>query len=251
MSSDEHEEDERRNLLSNDSAGHHSHASSSSSSSLSSIGDQSLRLLRWLFSAQPIIHNPDIDTRKFIGDFERRFRGSSSTTNSSNSNSNVGNLFYDYSYPSAVRHAFQCSKTLLVYLHSDLHELTDSFCRTVLTSESVSRYLGEHFVVWGGSVADTEAFALTYQLKVKSFPFLCVLICQSETLVQIVDTIQGKNSSANSEQLSYYVCELGSITERALLDRLQQGQMNYGSVITEIRQSATRRFELIPTLLFF
>ena len=48
---------------------------------------------------------------------------------------------------------------MLVYLHAREHQDVDTFCREVLTSEVLLRFLLERdFVVWGGSVYDSEPY---------------------------------------------------------------------------------------------
>ena len=139
----------------------------------------SLGLISWVFSAQRVLHSPDEDTQRFVNRFEHLYR-------------HPPRLFTG-SYQAAVRQANLESRFLLIYLHSELHENVDEFCREVLCSPNIVRYIDNNFLFWGGSVSDVEAYALTYQLKCKSFPFVCVLLCQSEALVQILDTMQGRS----------------------------------------------------------
>ena len=137
----------------------------------------SIGLLSWVFSAQRVLHSPEQDTQSFVSRFEQRYPRPP--------------RLFSGSYQAAVRQANLDSKFLLIYLHSDLHENVDEFCREVLCVTNIVRYIDNNFLFWAGSVSDVEAYALTYQLKCKSFPFLSVLLCHSASLVQILDTIQG------------------------------------------------------------
>jgi hypothetical protein len=166
--------------------------------------------LEWIFSVQRVAHNPDNDSRKLIATFELKYT--------------TPPHFFDSGYQAAVRQAYQQSKFLLVYLHSEMHENTDQFCTDVLCAPNVSRYIESKFILWGGSVCDVEGFALMYQLKCKTFPFLCVLLCQSETLVQVADTIQGP------------------ITEHSLLEKFTIGEIAYGTMLRQITASTNRRY---------
>jgi hypothetical protein len=194
-----------------------------------SLVSHSYNYLSWLFSAQRIPHNPDQDTQKFIGSFELKFRNPP--------------RFFDRSYQAAVRMAHSQSKFLIVYLHSELHENTDSFCRDVLCSSGVSRFLEESSILWGGSVSEVEAFALTYKLKCKSFPFIGILFCQSETLVQQIDSIQGKIKIKMCVAHVKVLISIGNFPEQVLLGRLQASQIAYGHAIAEVRQTTTRRYD--------
>jgi hypothetical protein len=69
---------------------------------------------------------------------------------------------------------------------------TKSGRRQVLCSERITRIVnGNEMLVWGGSVWDPEPYNLSLQLKVSTFPFLALLLCESERSVQILDRIQG------------------------------------------------------------
>ena len=133
--------------------------------------------LRWIFQVRPVSLNPSSDTRKFISEFDDQFPHHPN--------------FRTGSYQSAVLNAFQTSKFLLVYIHSPMHEDTDRFCRQVLCTQNVSRFLDENFVTWAGRVWDPEAYGLSTQLRASSYPFMALLICQSERTVQVADRIQG------------------------------------------------------------
>lgn len=176
-----------------------------------SLLDRSSGFLNWVFSSQRLPHNPDVTTRKFIDNLSLRY--------------NTLPVLFDQSYISAVKQAFQTHKFLLIYLHSELHESTDAFCRGILASPGVSRYISDNLLMWAGSVYDPEGFALTYQLKTKTFPFLCLLMPQSETIVQIADTFQG------------------DFTERTLLERLQRALNTFGAVLADQTRTTARRAE--------
>ena len=134
--------------------------------------------LRWLFQTHPISLNRELDTRKFIGEFESKYSAQHPT-------------FVDGSYQSAVARAFQQSKFLLIYLHSPMHEDTSKFCNQVLCSESFSQFANQNVVCWAGRIWDPEAYDLSSQLRASSYPFLALLLCQSDRVVQIADRVQG------------------------------------------------------------
>ena len=136
--------------------------------------------LRWLFQTHPISLNRELDTRKFIGEFDSKY----STTHPT---------FVDGSYQSAVARAFQQSKFLLIYLHSPMHEDTTKFCNQVLCSQAFSSFANQNVVCWAGKIWDPEAYDLSSQLRASSYPFLALLLCQSDRVVQIADRVQGNS----------------------------------------------------------
>eukprot|EP01038_Epipyxis_sp_PR26KG_P014982 gene14982-20155_t len=174
--------------------------------------DSLLTPLRWLFQSRPQSMQPEQDTLKFIDDYHMKY-------------SENHPLFHPNSYLSAVSQAFQQSKFLLVYLHSPIHEDTNRFCRQVLSSNSLINLTNQHAVVWAGSVWYPEAYGLCTQLKASAFPFLALLLCQSNRVVQRVDLIQGY------------------MEERELVDRLQTSINRHNGEINRQRLETMRRDE--------
>lgn len=143
------------------------------------ILDTVFQPLRWLFQARPASLNPGLDATKFIEEFNQKYPGDHRPA------------FQNSSYQVAVATAFQASKFLLVYLHSPIHEDTNRFCRNVLCSSAVTAIANQQLVTWAGKVWDPEAYGLSSQLKVTAYPFIALLVCQSNRVVQIADKIEG------------------------------------------------------------
>ena len=136
--------------------------------------------LRWLFQTRPASVNRELDTRKFLAEFDTQYGNQHPT-------------FMEGSYQTAVQRAFQQSKFLLIYIHSPMHEDTPRFCHQVMCTQSFAQFANENFVCWSGRVWDPEAYDLSHQLRASSFPFVALLVCQSERVVQIADRVQGKH----------------------------------------------------------
>lgn len=168
--------------------------------------------LKWLFHVSPPRINPLQDARNFIQEFE-------STYSSSHPN------FCDTSYQAAVQRAHQEGKYLVVYLHSPLHEDTPKFCRQVLCTRNVTMVLNEHAVVWVGKVWDPEAYDLSTQLRVSSFPFVALLLCPSAREVNVVDRIQGY------------------MDEREFTERIESTVSANSNALGAMRQAVARREE--------
>jgi FAS-associated factor 2 len=91
-----------------------------------------------------------------------------------------------------VQTAFRASRFVLVYIHSPLHEDSDRFCSEVLSSQSVLDFAAQNNVTtWVGKVWDREAYQLSTQLKTAAFPFVALLVCQSDRAVQVAERVQG------------------------------------------------------------
>jgi FAS-associated factor 2 len=188
--------------------------------------------LKWLFQTTPLSLSPDQDVSKFIDKFHIDYgRGDDERL-----------LLERTSYAQAVRKAHREAKFLVVYLHSPFHDDTKRFCSQVLHSESVRRLLngcntgdesddpaandnnhassGE-VVTWAGQVWDPEAYNLSIDLQATTFPFVALLVCQSERSVRVLDRIQGFiDSDSLCERLQH------SITAtRTEIDRIRNEQI--------------------------
>lgn len=135
--------------------------------------------LKWIFQTRQSSLNTTVDTQKFIDEFDADFGVQHPT-------------FAAGSYQTAVQQAYRDSKFLLVYIHSPMHDETAKFCHQALCTEGISRFINENMIMWAGSVWHPEAYALSSQLRATSYPFLAVLICQSERAVQVADRISGE-----------------------------------------------------------
>ncbi|DAZ93833.1 TPA: hypothetical protein N0F65_009341 [Lagenidium giganteum] len=104
--------------------------------------------------------------------------------------------FEHSSFRDAVTTARTASKFLLVYLHSNLHDETDSFCRHSLCTEELATYLNDNvaLVSWGGCVQQAEGFGVSLSLGCAKFPYLALLTCVSRG-VNVVEKITGNVSA--------------------------------------------------------
>lgn len=184
--------------------------------------------LRWLFQARPVSMNPSLDASKFIDEFNLKYPGDHHIA------------FQNSSYQVAVATAFQASKFLLVYLHSPIHEDTNRFCRNVLCSQAVCNIANQQLISWAGKIWDPEAYGLSSQLKVTAYPFIALLVCQSNRVVQIADKIEGIVMSSYNTNLMIIYC-VGYVNERTLVTRIEQAVATFTNVIVRNRQETNRR----------
>jgi FAS-associated factor 2 len=167
--------------------------------------------IKWVFQTHQVLINPESDTRRFINDFNQQYGYQHPT-------------FQAVSYQNAVVQAFRQHKLLLIYIHSPLHEDTQSFCENSLCSREVSRYIDDNVLFWAGCVWDTETYSLSLQLQASTYPFLALLHCQSERVVKVLDKIQG------------------DLDERELLDKLNSSINQSSQLVSRQRAEATRRY---------
>ncbi|CAH0478272.1 unnamed protein product [Peronospora belbahrii] len=89
--------------------------------------------------------------------------------------------FEHTSFRDAVSTARTASKFLLVFLHSNIHDQADGFCRTTMCTERMSNYLNNSdcIVSWAGCVQYAEGFGVSLSLGCASFPYVALLSCVS------------------------------------------------------------------------
>ena len=168
--------------------------------------------LKWVFSTRPSVINPEADARIFINDFNQKYGFQHPT-------------FLGLSYQNAVSLAFRSHKPLLVYIHSPLHEDSNTFCEDILCTQNISHIIDENLCFWAGNIWSTEAYAISNQLKASCFPFLAVLVCQSERTVQVIDKIHG------------------ILEPNIFLERLNNAINTANPFVSRLRAELTRRYD--------
>jgi FAS-associated factor 2 len=94
--------------------------------------------------------------------------------------------FVQLSHREAFTFAHRETKLLFVYLHAPAHHESEVFCAQVLADPTVTAYVNENFVAWGGNVRDGDAYSLSTGLKPTAYP-----------CVAILDSVSGGNGSAS------------------------------------------------------
>lgn len=88
--------------------------------------------------------------------------------------------FFDGSYMSALAAASSQLKFMLVYIHSESHRLTPSFCRNVLGNDAFISAANESFVTWAGSITQRDAAAAHHALRAPALPFMAIVAAPSQ-----------------------------------------------------------------------
>ncbi|CAH0485896.1 unnamed protein product [Peronospora farinosa] len=122
--------------------------------------------------------DPQTAARKFTSSLRQRYGES------------VTPRFEHTSFRDAVSTARTASKFLFVYLHSNIHDDADMFCRKTMCTERMSAYLNNSdcIVSWAGCVQYAEGFGVSLSLGCATFPFLALLSCVSRS-INVVEKI--------------------------------------------------------------
>lgn len=125
------------------------------------------------YPQEPFLHPQDLS---FLDVFEQKF-GSQHP------------FFYAVNFMEALKIAENEQKFLFMYLHSQEHPFTPSFCRDTLCSELVVQYLDANFVSWGGFADREEGLQLAATLRPASFPFCAVIAPASGDSIAVLQQV--------------------------------------------------------------
>ncbi|KAJ6263557.1 UBX domain-containing protein [Drechslerella dactyloides] len=107
----------------------------------------------------------------------------------------TGLPWFEGGYAAALDLAKQELKFLLVVLLSPEHDDTAAYCRETLANPDVVKFVKDRdIVLWGGSVADSEAYQVSTALQCTKFPFAALITHTpqaSATAMSVVTRIVG------------------------------------------------------------
>lgn len=83
--------------------------------------------------------------------------------------------FFQGTFQAALEHARSRDQMLLMYLHCDTHQDTDTFCRSTLMSASLITFTQNNVVPWFGNVRHADAYRLCSFVGATSFPVVAML----------------------------------------------------------------------------
>ncbi|CEG39579.1 Predicted regulator of the ubiquitin pathway (contains UAS and UBX domains) [Plasmopara halstedii] len=131
--------------------------------------------------------DPQTAARNFAHSLQRRY------------GENVTPRFEHTSFRDAVSTARTASKFLLVFLHSNIHDDADAFCRKSICTERMSTYLNNSdcIVSWAGCVQHAEGFGVSLSLGCATFPFLALLSCLSRG----IDVVEKITANVPAEEI--------------------------------------------------
>lgn len=145
------------------------------------------------------INSPANTARRFITNFDDRIG------NSIEENHIERPDFMECGYSQALYIFKQKITWLLVYIEGDSDSIeTVKFTQDVLTDDRFLSYINQkNFLIWGGSISDSDAFQIANQFNITKLPFLGLLsltvnqvptssgMQQSAPVISLVSKIQG------------------------------------------------------------
>lgn len=111
--------------------------------------------------------------------------------------------FFEGTYWDATAKCQQDAKFLIVYLHSEAHELTKEFCENVMRDDGLATKLREgRFVFWAGSMGGRQGMALQRALRIPGFPYLAAIEASRMTVERREKGMQGTNVALGRRPLT-------------------------------------------------
>ncbi|KAM3573737.1 hypothetical protein VYU27_004315 [Nannochloropsis oceanica] len=138
--------------------------------------------------------------------------------------------FLPLSFHEATRLAAREQKFLVVYLHAPLHEHTPSFLSQILNTDTLTSFLDDNLVVWGGSIHSADAYHTSQLLDASAFPFLALLACHDAPHLTVLEHMEGLGGDGGRE---------GGIGVEGVLQRLTAAMARQQEVLA--RQEAAMR----------
>ncbi|CAA0820922.1 Plant UBX domain-containing protein 10 [Striga hermonthica] len=106
-------------------------------------------------------------------------------------------FFYACRFTDALKMAREEHKLVFVYIHSQEHPFTSSFCRETLCSEVIVQFLDVNFVCWAGISDRGEGLQMGSVLGVSSFPFCAVLAPAAGDNLAVLQQLEGPVAPAD------------------------------------------------------
>lgn len=110
-----------------------------------------------------VLTDPIGDVSSFITSYEEHY-------------GDIHPVFYQGTYAQAVNDAKQELRFLLIYLHSESHSDSVSFCREVLSDPDVVTYINQNLLFWACSVNTGEGYRVSQALRESTYPFLALIV---------------------------------------------------------------------------
>ncbi|RPA72565.1 hypothetical protein BJ508DRAFT_419418 [Ascobolus immersus RN42] len=176
--------------------------------------------------------NPRDRAARYIRNFEET-SGVRPTAPSSTSSSTPTLPWFLGGYAQAFDAAKSSAKFLLVILTSPDHEDTPPFFRDVLSHPDIARFLTENDVLlWGGSVAESEAYQVSQALEVTKLP-IALLISFTPPATA--------NSQPSTTSLSVIARIPGALPKQSFLSKLSAAVTAHTPHINAVRAHRQRQ----------
>lgn len=163
------------------------------------------------------------DSNRFIAEFELKY-GSTHP------------VFFNGTYNQALDEAKRELKCLLVYLHSDSHEDTEEFCRTILTNQQFIDFLTQNqLIFWSSSVEYSEGHRVSVQLRESTYPYLALIGLKQNRMV-VIKKFEGKTTIESL--LTQLKLSIDSTADSLRLAREEREERNMNQLIRQQQDEA-------------
>ncbi|VDD76379.1 unnamed protein product [Mesocestoides corti] len=212
--------------------------------------------------------DPAGDVRNFIADFRQKYvPGVLGDQDESETDRVIRESkippFFDGTYSEALREAKQSLRFLIIYLHGDSHEDTDSFCRQTLLDPILLSFLDnpEQVIFWACNVNSPEGYRVSQTFREHTYPFIGVVGLSansaysrtpySSTRMALLGRIEGFTSAPilieylskiMNDHQSILTAERADRAERELSTRLRREQDEaFAASLAQDRAKAAER----------
>ncbi|KAI8641801.1 thioredoxin-like protein [Parasitella parasitica] len=131
--------------------------------------------------------------------------------------------FFRGGYSQALEKARKDLRFMMVFLHSDDHDDTDTFCRHTLTAERLVNFIRDKkIIVWAGNVREAEAHKVSNTLNASTYPFMALIALQGTTAprMAVIERIEGTcHPEELISQIDIAMDRHGAVINRLLNER--------------------------------
>lgn len=143
--------------------------------------------------------------------------------------------FLPLSFQEATRLAAREHKFLVVYLHAPLHEHTPSFLSQTLNTDTLTSFLDDNLLVWGGSIHSADAYHTSQLLDASAFPFLALLACHNPPHLTVLEHMEGLGGGEGGRE--------GGLGVEGVLQRLTGAMARQQEVLARQEAAVRERAE--------
>nr|WMH04084.1 ubiquitin regulatory X domain containing protein 8 [Sinonovacula constricta] len=141
-------------------------------------------------------------------------------------------VFYQGSYSQALNDAKRELRFLLVYLHGQDHQDTDTFCRRTLGDQQIINFVNTSMLFWACDTNSPEGYRVSQALRENTYPFLALVVLRENRMTvvaRIEGAIEGRDliqrlESVMSDNESSIVAARAEREERSFNQSLRQQQ---------------------------
>ncbi|KAK7091701.1 FAS-associated factor 2-like [Littorina saxatilis] len=94
-------------------------------------------------------------------------------------------VFYQGTYSQALNDAKRELRFLMVYLHGDDHQDSDTFCRNTLCHSDIVNFFNTGPLFWACNTGSPEGYRVSQALKENTYPFLGLIVLRENRMTAV------------------------------------------------------------------